>query len=1180
MKYKFLSVILLIMIFSVGAVCAQDNSTDDVDIISAGSDDVISLEDNPIILQDNGTSDVDEIHINDTNYYQYFDENGTMNDNISADSTIYIDGDIINKTFIIDRPLTILGFERAWIFETSFSFIEGSDGSILSGIFFENYGVSPVTIVNASDITIFENWLSLVSENATSPSVIFANAANGLNVTDNSILYWGKTDGYTPLNAVTIAESDDVVFEDNEFGIQIPSCDVGWKEDPAGSGNWVANPVSEGVLIRDSNGVSFKRNNIRLNSTEILSVADYDTVYVFDIKNCEDVDFSDNTINAEGFSYIYGMVISGENFNIENNTLNIDSVSYYANGIDIEGNASGTVKNNNIAVTSPSVAYPVYSAMSNGDVDVVYVGNNIAASSDIVYGMELSGNNESVFSNYIDLSGNKTTGIAASSKVINISNNTIIASGENLGNSSTGDKFESYTVAINIYGSQAEVFDNNIMSTAAGIVTQGGNITIGNNTIFVLDNGLCDSAAIAVFIADSLNICDNNITYSGKSDGTFNNYAMFILNSTNVNITNNDITAKIPSAPVDWQEIPAGSGNWVGVPVSLGIRMSAVNGLEFAKNSIDVSYDNVTGDFDTIYGVYMDACDDAKIYDNSISADGHSYVYGLLISGQNFDVFNNGIHSYSDEYYACGVDIEGNASGIVRNNIITAQAPVVSYPVYSSMSGNEVYAVYFNNTIFGKADIVYGMELAGNDESVIQNIILIGGNKTTGIAAKSDVLNIENNTITANGLDLGNTTTGDSFEPETVGIKIIAGNATVFANNIKTANEGYTVNVTDTDAVVTFNTLVSKLLYGDYSVYYTGNATVHDNYPDYDAFIDTEDVVLFYKNGTRFVAKLHTIDGIPLINGTIKFNINGVEYARKTDENGTASIAINLDPGKYDIVTRFDPENATSAVNENTIEVLPTVYGDDLVKTFKNETQYYATFLDGQGNPLAEGTNVTFNINGVFYTRQINGSEGKAKLNINLNQGEYIITAYHPINGEMHSNNITVLPLIQSNDLVKYFRNESQFVVTILGADGNPVGAGENVTFNINGVFYTRQTNESGQAKLNINLAQGNYTITTMYNGCSVANNIEVLPILYAKDLVMKQGTSDQFRAQLYDGQGNPYSGQNITFNIHGIFYQRTTDDDGWAALNIKLSAAANTYIITSMYNDCVISNKIVIEPA
>ena len=78
----------------------------------------------------------------------------------------------------------------------------------------------------------------------------------------------------------------------------------------------------------------------------------------------------------------------------------------------------------------------------------------------------------------------------------------------------------------------------------------------------------------------------------------------------------------------------------------------------------------------------------------------------------------------------------------------------------------------------------------------------------------------------------------------------------------------------------------------------------------------------------------------------------------------------------------------------------------------------------------------------------------------------------------------------------------------------------------------------------------------------------------------MTQGTSDQFRAYLCDGQGNPYPDQNVTFNIHGIMYQRTTDSDGVAALNIKLSAAADTYLITSMYNGCTISNKIIIKPA
>ena len=129
-----------------------------------------------------------------------------------------------------------------------------------------------------------------------------------------------------------------------------------------------------------------------------------------------------------------------------------------------------------------------------------------------------------------------------------------------------------------------------------------------------------------------------------------------------------------------------------------------------------------------------------------------------------------------------------------------------------------------------------------------------------------------------------------------------------------------------------------------------------------------------------------------------------------------------------------------------------------------------------------------------MYTRYVD-SEGKAKLNINLQQGKYIITAINPVTGERHANNIT---------LVKYYRNDSQYVVTILGNDGNPAGAGETVTFNINGVFYTRQTNASGQVKLNINLNAGDYIITTEYKGCMVANNIKVLPILSAEDIKMK----------------------------------------------------------------------------
>ena len=176
----------------------------------------------------------------------------------------------------------------------------------------------------------------------------------------------------------------------------------------------------------------------------------------------------------------------------------------------------------------------------------------------------------------------------------------------------------------------------------------------------------------------------------------------------------------------------------------------------------------------------------------------------------------------------------------------------------------------------------------------------------------------------------------------------------------------------------------------------------------------------------------------------------------------------------------------------------------------------------------------------------------------------------------MKSNSIKVISLIESDDLTKYYRNASQFVVRIHTSDGAYVGAGEEAKFNINGVIYTRTTNATGHAKLNINLGQGNYTITTYYKDCSRANTIEVIPILTADDLSMKYMDGSQFKAKLVDGEGKAYPNKSVTFNINGVFYNRTTDNDGVAKLNIRLMVGQ--YIITSSYNGCNIANKITIS--
>ncbi len=60
------------------------------------------------------------------------------------------------------------------------------------------------------------------------------------------------------------------------------------------------------------------------------------------------------------------------------------------------------------------------------------------------------------------------------------------------------------------------------------------------------------------------------------------------------------------------------------------------------------------------------------------------------------------------------------------------------------------------------------------------------------------------------------------------------------------------------------------------------------------------------------------------------------------------------------------------------------------------------------------------------------------------------------------------------------------------------------------------------------------------------------------------------------DGQGRPYAGQTVKFNINGVFYTKTTGADGIARLNINL--LPGQYIITSSYNGLNAANKVTIS--
>ena len=331
---------------------------------------------------------------------------------------------------------------------------------------------------------------------------------------------------------------------------------------------------------------------------------------------------------------------------------------------------------------------------------------------------------------------------------------------------------------------------------------------------------------------------------------------------------------------------------------------------------------------------------------------------------------------------------------------------------------------------------------------------------------------------------------------------------------------------------------------------------------------------MYYHDGTRFVVNLKDINGNPLANMNVSILINGMNYTRQTNENGTASMALNLVSGVYNVVTTFSGTSNyfKSSVN-NTLTILSTITGNDITKYFRNATQYYAFVSDFNGNPLAN-TDVSFNINGVFYTRTTNDT-GYVKLSINLNPGEYIVTVINKVTSEQISNKVTVLSKIVDNqDLVKYYKNESKFHVKVLDDYGNPV-SGATVTFNINEVFYPRVSDSNGVASLAINLNPGTYTITTMYDELSGGNNVEVLSTLKTQDLTMSYQDGSKFKATVLDGQGNVVVNKDVTFNVNSAFYTRTTDENGVAQLAINLMRGE--YIITSIYDGYQTGNKITI---
>ncbi|WP_295594598.1 hypothetical protein [uncultured Methanobrevibacter sp.] len=112
-----------------------------------------------------------------------------------------------------------------------------------------------------------------------------------------------------------------------------------------------------------------------------------------------------------------------------------------------------------------------------------------------------------------------------------------------------------------------------------------------------------------------------------------------------------------------------------------------------------------------------------------------------------------------------------------------------------------------------------------------------------------------------------------------------------------------------------------------------------------------------------------------------------------------------MNSGEYLVSVAVD-----DIVVNSTVFIKATIDTSDVFKVFRNDTQYYAIFIDVNGTPTANPM-ISFNVNGVIYNRTTD-ENGTGKLNINLPSGEYILTATNTVTGEKISKSLKCFLLL------------------------------------------------------------------------------------------------------------------------------------------------------------------------
>lgn len=239
-------------------------------------------------------------------------------------------------------------------------------------------------------------------------------------------------------------------------------------------------------------------------------------------------------------------------------------------------------------------------------------------------------------------------------------------------------------------------------------------------------------------------------------------------------------------------------------------------------------------------------------------------------------------------------------------------------------------------------------------------------------------------------------------------------------------------------------------------------------------------------------------DDNPISGKKVSIEVNHKEYIRETNDEGVASLNINLNCREYPALITFEDDEYKKVTAYSKILISPRLSTQDLTMQEKDGSKFIAIATSNTGVRL-EGIKVNFTINGVTYERTT-GINGEAKININLSKGDYTIETSS--GNQSVSNNIHIeekpklVTKMEGVNMTKAFSDKSQYQCAVYDVNGRVAGK---VIITVNGRSYEKTPDASGLYKLNINLNPGTYQLTAQYVGdddhigSQIVNTIEVV---------------------------------------------------------------------------------------